>query len=176
MEPSNNFHRNLHGMLASHFCDTNLWNHDHIKMPVLFSVCVWIVFVRVWSAELTVLSSLKSQPIWLRENVMDLVDRVAEYTSLLIRISTSSSVSISDSFRGVGGERGVRWRRFGFATHISWWHSIKQVVNPAHSPRGVFFGTLLLRCPGPQRTGRAPRRRWKWSSDLRADTSCHWSL
>lgn len=45
----------------------------------------------------TVLSSLKSQPVCALAKVMDLVERVAEYTSLLIRMSTSSSVSISDS-------------------------------------------------------------------------------
>lgn len=46
----------------------------------------------------TVLSSLNSQPVCALEKVMDFVESVAEYTSLLIRMSTSSSVSISDSW------------------------------------------------------------------------------
>ncbi len=63
------------------------------------SVCREMYFLQITIQALTDLSSLKSHPDCARENVIFLVDICAATISLDIKISTSSSISASVSWR-----------------------------------------------------------------------------
>lgn len=96
----------------------------------------------------TVLSSLNSQPVCALEKVMDFVESVAEYTSLLIRMSTSSSVSISDSWTNrtvLGNYKRDQHRLEGWQAVRKTWQQRGSFENSKIAILGSSVWTCVLR-------------------------------